>query len=168
MTDSNDENSRPGMRAPLTLKPRPGAVSAGTVKQSFSHGRSKTVVVETKRRRMDGPLGGAGQSLGGPSAAEKRAALDRAREAPPASRPAPGVAPGLNLSAEELRARQRVAETARAEQERRDAERAAREAARRAEEEARRVEAEAAAPAPVAEAAAPPPPAERAPEPVRS
>src|SRR5579864_445359 len=108
MSDANDDsNNRAGggIRAPLTLKPRPGAVSAGTVKQSFSHGRSKTVVVETKRRRVEGALGGGGTSLGGPSAAEKRAALYRARDAPPA-RAAPG-APSLNLSAEELRARQR-------------------------------------------------------------
>lgn len=35
-------------RAPLTLKPRVGG--GGVVKQSFAHGRSKTVVVETKRR----------------------------------------------------------------------------------------------------------------------
>ena len=43
------EPAEPG--PPLTLKPRPGgSVSTGTVKQSFSHGRSKTVVVETKRR----------------------------------------------------------------------------------------------------------------------
>ena len=59
MSDANDnDNGRnPGTRAPLSLKPRQGAVSAGTVKQSFSHGRSKTVVVETKRRRVDGPAG---------------------------------------------------------------------------------------------------------------
>ena len=58
MSDSNDDNNRSGgLRAPLTLKPRQGAVSAGTVKQSFSHGRSKTVVVETKRRRVDSRLG---------------------------------------------------------------------------------------------------------------
>ncbi len=43
--------SQSGPRAPLSLKPRvAGSVSTGTVKQSFSHGRSKTVVVETKRR----------------------------------------------------------------------------------------------------------------------
>ncbi|MEN5145438.1 translation initiation factor IF-2 [Brevundimonas diminuta] len=43
--------SQTGPRAPLSLKPRAaGSVSTGTVKQSFSHGRSKTVVVETKRR----------------------------------------------------------------------------------------------------------------------
>jgi translation initiation factor IF-2 len=166
MSDSNDDNNRSGgLRAPLTLKPRQGAVSAGTVKQSFSHGRSKTVVVETKRRRVDSPLG-AGPSLGGPSAAEKRASLDvRPREPTPA-RAAPGGGPNLNLSAEELRARQRVLEAARADQERRDAER--REAARRAEEDARRREAEPAVAAPVAEAATPPPAVERAPEPVRA
>src|SRR5580704_18620408 len=112
MSDANDDNNNRaggGIRTPLTLKPRPGAVSAGTVKQSFSHGRSKTVVVETKRRRVEGPHAG-GQSLGGPSAAEKRAALDsRPREAAP-SRATPGGGANLNLSAEELRARQRVLE----------------------------------------------------------
>ena len=53
MSDEND-NGRPGTpggRAPITLKPRQGSVSAGVVKQSFSHGRTKTVVVETKRTR---------------------------------------------------------------------------------------------------------------------
>jgi len=41
MSDGNDnENNRNGGgRAPLTLKPRTGALSSGTVKQSFSHGR---------------------------------------------------------------------------------------------------------------------------------
>ncbi len=171
MSDANDnDNGRnSGGRAPLSLKPRQGAVSAGTVKQSFSHGRSKTVVVETKRRRVDAP-GGPAIGLGGPSAAEKRVVFDTAkpREAAPA-RPAPvGGAGNLNLSAEELKARQRVLETARAEQERREAERAAQLAARAAEEEARRrQEAAAKAPAPeaptqIAEPAAEPP-VERAP-----
>src|SRR5580698_9933922 len=113
MSDANDnENGRgAGGRAPLTLKPRAGAVSAGTVKQSFSHGRSKTVVVETKRRRVDAPPPGA---LGGPSAAEKRAVFDTKPPAPrPASTPAPSAPAGganLNLSAEELRTRQRALE----------------------------------------------------------
>ena len=171
MNDSNDnEDGRSGgSRAPLTLKPRSGAaVSAGTVKQSFSHGRSKTVVVETKRRRLDAPGGPAG--LGGPSAAEKRAVLET-RPAPAApARPAPAAPPpsaggsNLNLSAEELRARQRVLEAARAEQEARAAERAG-EAARRAEEDAKpRVAEAASAPPPEAAAPTPEPPA-AAPEP---
>ena len=159
MSDANDnENGRnAGGRAPLTLKPRAGAVSAGTVKQSFSHGRSKTVVVETKRRRIDAPPSG---PLGGPSAAEKRAVFDsKPREAAP-PRPASSSTPGapagganLNLSAEELRTRQRALEAARLEQERREAERA-REAARQAELEAQRRAADAAA-ARAAEPAAP-------------
>src|SRR5277367_6423133 len=128
MSDSNDNDTgRPAGRAPLTLKPRPGgAVSAGTVKQSFSHGRSKTVVVETKRRRVDAP-GGPQGGLGGPSAAEKRSALDVRPTPTPPARPTPSTpaqpqgGANLNLSAEELRARQRVLEAARAEQEARAA-----------------------------------------------
>src|ERR1700761_1926682 len=120
MSDANDNENRPGGRAPLTLKPRTGAVSAGTVKQSFSHGRSKTVVVETKRRRIDAPPG---VNLAGAAAAGKRTNFDaNPREGAPA-RPASGGASqgggNLNLSAEELRARQRVLEAAREQQERR-------------------------------------------------
>ena len=141
MNDENDNGRNGGGRAPLTLKPRPGAMSSGTVKQSFSHGRSKTVVVETKRRRVDAPPAG---NLAGPSAAEKRAVFDAKPaaapvppRAPSAPAPASAASSNLNLSSEELRARQRVVEAARAEQERTAAERA-REAARLAAEEARR------------------------------
>src|SRR5471030_2699620 len=100
---TNENENRP-TRAPLTLKPRTGsAVSAGTVKQSFSHGRSKTVVVETKRRRVDAP--GAPGGLGGPSAAEKRAVFDAKprdvappRPAAPSVGPRPAAAPASNLN----------------------------------------------------------------------
>ena len=119
MSDEN-ENGRnnpgaPGGRAPLTLKPRAGAVSSGTVKQSFSHGRSKTVVVETKRRRVDGPPVPAATGARPVFEAPKPRAPEPAPQAP---RPAPAPSPSsstanLNLSAEELRARQRVLEAAR-------------------------------------------------------
>mgnify|MGYP000508563796 CR=1 FL=1 len=46
MSDNNDQGNSGG-RKPLTVVRK----SAGTVKQSFSHGRSKQVVVETKKRR---------------------------------------------------------------------------------------------------------------------
>ncbi|HRD27341.1 MAG TPA: translation initiation factor IF-2 associated domain-containing protein, partial [Caulobacter sp.] len=72
MSDEND-NGRPA-RPSLTLKPRTGSVNAGVVKQTFSHGRSKTVVVETKRVRTHAPGGGA--NLAGPSAAEKRSTYE--------------------------------------------------------------------------------------------
>ena len=59
-----DENENRPTRAPLTLKPRlGGSVSTGTVKQSFSHGRTKTVVVETKRPRVGAPANLAAPSL---------------------------------------------------------------------------------------------------------
>jgi len=63
MSDTNDDKpktdgpkpSATGPRAPLSLRPRQeGSVSSGVVRQSFSHGRSKTVEVEVKRRAGPG------------------------------------------------------------------------------------------------------------------
>ena len=91
MTDENE--NRPS-RAPLTLKPRTGSsVSTGTVKQSFSHGRSKTVVVETKRARVGAPPP---VNLAAPSALEKRPGSFDTRSAPPQSRPPPADAHALS------------------------------------------------------------------------
>lgn len=47
-----------------TLGLRGGGSSPGSVKQSFSHGRTKNVVVETKRKRVVVPKPGAGKSSG--------------------------------------------------------------------------------------------------------
>ncbi|THD36238.1 MAG: translation initiation factor IF-2 [Sphingomonas sp.] len=52
MSDTDNEKPKLGMRQPLGLK---RTVETGKVKQSFSHGRSNTVVVEVKRRRVLGP-----------------------------------------------------------------------------------------------------------------
>ncbi|MFN4177859.1 IF-2-associated domain-containing protein, partial [Phenylobacterium sp.] len=139
--NNNGRNSAPGGRQPLTLKPRAaGSVSSGTVKQSFSHGRTKTVVVETKRARPHVAPGG---NLAAPSAAERRVfepAKPAASSAPQAPR-APQGAAGDGLSAEERAARQRAIELARQQ----EAERRAREERARAEAEAARA-AQAAAP----------------------
>jgi translation initiation factor IF-2 len=51
---SDDDKPKLGMRAPLGIK---RTVETGQVKQSFSHGRSNTVVVEVKRRRILGKPG---------------------------------------------------------------------------------------------------------------
>jgi len=88
------------------------------VKQSFSHGRTKTVVVETKRRRTDS-VGGAPA----PSPADRRAAFDVRGPTPPRPALAADVSPPGGLSEEERRARQRVIEAARQQQQRRAAER---------------------------------------------
>ncbi len=49
MSETDNEKPKLGMRAPLGLK---RTVETGKVKQSFSHGRSNTVVVEVKSRRV--------------------------------------------------------------------------------------------------------------------
>jgi translation initiation factor IF-2 len=169
MSDENN-NGRPpaqGGRPPLTLKPRgAGSVSAGTVKQSFSHGRSKTVVVETKRARAHT---GAGGNLAAPSSAEKRVFDPRPQSQPSrSSRPSDGS----GLSQEELQARQRAIELAR-ERDRQQAESAAAETRARADADAAAhaaqvaVEAPAPAPAPAPVVAEPTPaPVAEAPRPV--
>src|SRR5438552_4872935 len=131
--NNNGRTPAPGGRQPLTLKPRgAGSVSAGTVKQSFSHGRSKTVVVETKRARTHVPGGG---TLAAPSSAEKRICEPRPPAAAPAAPRPPqgGPVPSDGLSAEERAARQRAIELARQQQAAQDAERRAAEERTRAE-----------------------------------
>src|SRR5512146_896639 len=94
--NNNGRGPAPGGRPPLTLKPRgAGSVSAGTVRQSFSHGRSKTVVVETKRPRTHVAPSG---NLAAPSAAERQRG-DTRPAAPAGPRPPQGAGDGL--SAEE-------------------------------------------------------------------
>ncbi|PCG10166.1 translation initiation factor IF-2 [Sphingomonas ginsenosidimutans] len=65
MSDTDNDKPKLGMRAPLGLK---RTVETGKVKQSFSHGRSNTVVVEVKRRRVLGPQGGAPEATPAPAA----------------------------------------------------------------------------------------------------
>ncbi len=172
MSDENDKTndgqqpsaptgtpSTTGPRAPLSLKPRAvGSVPTGTVRQSFSHGRTKTVAVEIKRR-PGAPAGGH----------QRPAGFDVARPrsdapAPQAAAPRPQVQQpaGGRLSNEEQEARRRAIELATqaqaeraaaqaAEQARRDA--AAREQAAAAERTASAAQAEAAAARAAAEAA---------------
>ncbi len=157
MTDENDNGNGgdgsagggqgPGGRAPLTLKPRPGGVNSGTVRQSFSHGRSKTVVVETKRRRVDGP------AVDRPSTvfqAPPRPAQPAAPAAPRPTAPATsGSSAERGLSQSEMAARQKVVEAAqKAAEDRRSAEEAQRRQAAAAAAAQRAAEQPAPAPAP--------------------
>jgi translation initiation factor IF-2 len=121
MTDENDKTndgapqaptgtpSTTGPRAPLSLKPRQaGSVSTGTVRQSFSHGRTKTVVVETKR-----PRAGIGPGHQRPQGFDVAARPRADAPAPQAPRPAAPVGPaGGRLSTEEQEARRRAIELA--------------------------------------------------------
>jgi len=154
MSDTNDDKpktdgpkpSATGPRAPLSLRPRQeGSVSSGVVRQSFSHGRSKTVEVEVKRRA------GPGQR---PRPQPQGFDVARPRPSAPApTKPAAERAPAADtggLSRDEQAARQRAIEAAQAAQQdrvRQEAERAARAKAAAAKA------AEEAAPAPKAEPA---------------
>jgi len=71
----------------LTLKR--GGVEQGVVRQSFSHGRSKAVVVEKVKRRIGGP----GEARAEPPAAPDRSAAAPKRAAPPVTARAPAAAP---------------------------------------------------------------------------
>src|SRR5881227_3470888 len=79
-----DQTEKPklGTRPPLGLK---RTVETGKVKQSFSHGRSNTVVVEVKKRRI---LGRPGEAP--PAEAPKPAPVAEAPK--PAPKPAPPAA----------------------------------------------------------------------------
>ena len=172
MTDQSDK-PKLGTRPPLGLK---RTVETGKVKQSFSHGRSNTVVVEVKKRRILGKPGEA------PPTPEPK--VEAAAPAPKPAAPAPKPAPKRPVdditarkemqerllreaeearmnSLEEARRREDRSKQAQTEDEKRRAEenrKAEEEAARRAIEEAaeaeRRAAEEAAQPeaAPVAEA----------------
>jgi translation initiation factor IF-2 len=162
---SDDNKPKLGARPPLGIK---RTVETGKVKQSFSHGRSKSVVVEVKRRRVAKP----GETA--PVEAEVAPVLETVVEAPvavpvapppppppppqraPSARPAAEAAGDSTLTRQELQAkllreaeeaRLNVAEEARRREE--DARAAAQleerrraEENRRAEEDARRAEEE--------------------------
>jgi translation initiation factor IF-2 len=150
MNDATEQEQK----RPLTLGRTGGRlelrknVEAGQVRQSFSHGRSKTVTVEVRKKRIIGP--------GPADTARPQMAPTVTREVqptPPAVEPArrPAVIPRA-LTAEERAGRARALEDARkaddetrrraalaeADRRRQEEERAAEEARRRAEEDARR------------------------------
>jgi translation initiation factor IF-2 len=140
MSEGNDQDAGKGR---LSLRPSGRmelgrTVDAGSVRQSFSHGRSKVVQVEVRKKRAPGSGAPPSAAAGAPSGV---------------SRPAPGplgrapAGAGRALTATELAARQRALaeqqrEAARREAERREQEKisilSAAEEARRREEEARR------------------------------
>jgi translation initiation factor IF-2 len=157
-----DQTEKPklGTRPPLGLK---RTVETGKVKQSFSHGRSNTVVVEVKKRRILGRPGEAPPPVEAPKpvAEEPKPAPKPAAPAPAARKPSPqdDITSRKELqtkllreaeearltSSEEARRREERVRSAQSEDERRRAdenrkaeEQVAEEARLSAEEEARR------------------------------
>ena len=144
--DTTDRRTGSGNR----LGMRRTTVEQSRVKQSFSHGRSKTVVVETKRKRTLGAPGKTPEAV----AAQPETKAAPAAPKPEAPRPAPQSSrPGVvlrTLTEDEKEARERALADARVREaeERRHAEE---EAKRRAELEARETAEKAAAAARQAE-----------------
>jgi len=155
MSDSNDQDT--AAKGRLSLRPAgrlelPGGrtVDAGSVRQSFSHGRSKVVQVEVRKSRTGAP--GAPASGGRPAQGGNAPATApggaRSGNAPAARAPGGGRA----LTAAEIAVRQRVLVEQQRESARREAERgeqekirvlsAAEEARRKTEEDARAAESE--------------------------
>ena len=79
--DQTDKTARVGARKPLTLQK---TVELGHVRQNFSHGRSKSVVVEKKKSRKLGPPGSEGHEAA-PVAAPQPAADTSRPQVKPAS-----------------------------------------------------------------------------------
>ncbi|HEX4184223.1 MAG TPA: translation initiation factor IF-2, partial [Stellaceae bacterium] len=150
MSDANEQEQK----RPLTLARTGGrlelrkSVEMGQVRQSFSHGRSKTVTVEVRKKRTIGPALEPGRAEASPVVA-----LDQAPARPATQEPVrPPVTFPRALTAEEKAGRVRAVHDARkadeearrraalaeADRRRQEEEQAAEEARRRAEEEARR------------------------------
>ena len=152
MSDTKDDKTLSvSGRKTLTLK-RSG-VEHGTVRQDMGRGRSKAVVVETRKRRISRPEDEAKPAPAAPTASagiKPRQAAPAQPASPQPQRPAPqpqapapraeGPRPGVvlnDLSAGEMEARRRALEQAKV-REVEDRKRAEEEAHRRAEEDARR------------------------------
>jgi translation initiation factor IF-2 len=155
MTDTNEQEANEHEQKRLTLRSggtlglrRP--VETGQVRQSFSHGRSKAVTVEVRKKRVVAPgTVEPGRSEPPPVVARAQPAAPDAPAAEPAQRP---VGIPRTLTAEEHATRVRAVQDARkadedtrrraalaeADRRRREDERAAEMARQRAEDEARR------------------------------
>src|SRR5437016_1982417 len=150
MTNANEQEQK----RPLTLTRTGGrlelrkSVETGQVRQSFSHGRSKTVTVEVRKKRTIGPAAESGRAEAAPAVAREQTTLRPATDEP-VRRP---VAAPRALTAEEKAGRVRAVHDARkadeevrrraalaeADRRRQEEEQAIEEARRRAEDEAHR------------------------------
>ncbi|EHK59026.1 translation initiation factor IF-2 [Allomesorhizobium alhagi] len=135
-TKTGDDNTLSvNTKKTLTLK-RPG-LEQGTVRQNFSHGRTKSVVVETKKRKfsMPGDKPDAAASVFKPKPAAPAAAAPAVQQEAPKAAPVERPHIVLNeLSTSEMEARRRALEGSKA-REVEDRQRALEEAKRRLEEE---------------------------------
>src|SRR5271157_3204891 len=152
MNETNNTDKPVGVAPPKSTLHLKRPIEQGTVRQSFSHGRSKAVVVEKVKRRVLGPGETAPPAAATPAAAPAKPTLTVASGRPAPTAPAKPTAPpppktGVvlpTLTAEQREARARALLDARAREEE-DRRRQEAEAEARREREAReRTEREAA------------------------
>jgi translation initiation factor IF-2 len=135
MNDNDTDDKKISVSSKKTLTMRPSGLSQGTVRQNFSHGRSKAVVVETRKRRILKP----GEKPTDVIEPTPPAPQPVVRETPaPQPRPVPEQTLHANLSQSELEARRKALDEANA-REQEDRARRDEESRRRAEETARAV-----------------------------
>jgi translation initiation factor IF-2 len=104
----NPGEKKLGVAGKLTLRPR---TETGVVRQSFSHGRSKQVVVEKVKRRS---IGGGAEAKAEPAAAEAPKKRATAKAGATAAAPAPAAAEAPKPSGVVLRTLTEEERTARA------------------------------------------------------
>jgi len=141
MSDGTEQKDQGG-RKPLTLT---RTTSGGTVRQSFSHGRTKQVAVVVREKRTiksqgSGPAAAApapapAPGPGTPPIVAKRPAAPPAPEKP---RPAPASGRGAGITSDEARRREEAVSRAFAERHERETRAAEEEVKRRALDEAQR------------------------------
>ncbi|MES1199492.1 MAG: translation initiation factor IF-2 associated domain-containing protein, partial [Pseudomonadota bacterium] len=135
MSDGNEQKDSASGRKPLTLT---RTTSTGTVRQSFSHGRTKQVAVEVREKRAIGRPGQAAPAAKGAPGPGVPPPIQRAKSGPvePVLE-TPKAAPGA-ISDEETRRRQEAVQRALADRSEREAKAKEEEDMRRALEDAQR------------------------------
>ncbi len=138
MSDGNEQKEPASGRKPLTLT---RTANAGTVRQSFSHGRTKQVTVEVREKRAIGRAGVQPAVPGAPGPGVPPPIQRRA--AAPASAPEPAKRPpadgrGVGINEEEIRRREVAIQNAMVERDARDERSRAEEEQRRALDDAQR------------------------------
>ncbi|MEM7462859.1 MAG: translation initiation factor IF-2 [Pseudomonadota bacterium] len=113
MSENETDDKKLSVSPKKTLTLRGGGVSQGTVRQSFSHGRSKAVVVETRKRRLTRPGDAKPAPEQEPATAAPEADTPPSAEAPAADKKADSAAkqsPAAEVSAPKAEARAKTNE----------------------------------------------------------
>jgi translation initiation factor IF-2 len=138
MSDGNEQKDAPSGRKPLTLT---RTTSTGTVRQSFSHGRTKQVAVEVREKRSINRPGAGGAGAPAAPGPGVPPPIRTARAAAPAAAPVEPVAPKSQpggITDDETRRREEAVRRSMAEREAREQRQRAEEEQRRALEDAQR------------------------------